>query len=238
MSIRMGIYDFFAYTIPGGLYLLAALYVITRLKPLNIDLMRVSILQALFFAIASYVVGIILDPLAKYLWYDRFKPEDVLSEVRAEMNRRNDQISFPDVKIDWYVLLAYIRHQNMEMAVEIERINATKIMMRNVSFVLLLYAALPLIDLAIYGFSVWQAIVIVVCLLGSILSLKQALKFGAWFYGGIFETVAALELKPEHIPIELLDSSQIAAEGGSQSVEKLKNAHLVKVDTPETPKSS
>lgn len=126
----------------------------------------------------------------------------------------------------------------MEMAAEIERINATKIMMRNVSFVLLLCTALPLIDLVIYGFSAWQAIVIVMCLLGSIFSLKQALKFGVWFYLGIFDTVAALELKPEQIPIELLDSSQIAAKRTPQSVGKMKKTYLAKVDASEKPKSS
>ena len=220
MSIRMGIYDFFAYTIPGGLYLLAALYVITRLTPLNIDLMRASIVQALFFAIASYVIGIVLDPLAKYLWYARFEPEDVLSEVRAEMNKRNDQISFPDVKIDWYVLLAYIRRHNMDMAVEIERFKTIEIMMRNVSFALLLYAALPIIDLIAYGYSTWQGLFALGSLLGCILAVKQALKFDKWFYAGIFETVAALELKPEHIPIELIDTSQLAAKGGPQSAKK------------------
>jgi hypothetical protein len=216
----MGIYDFFAYTIPGGLLMLAVLYAITRLTPLTIDPMQVSIVQALFFAIASYLVGYILDPLAKYLWYARFEPEDMLREAKADLNRRNDQIKFSDVNIHWYVLLAYIRSKNMDMATEIERFKATEIMMRNVSFVLLFYAALPIIDLTAHGFSIWQGIVTIVSLLGCFLALKQALKFGTWYYGGIFGTVAALELNSELIPIELVDSSQIAENGSAQIINK------------------
>lgn len=220
MSIKIGLYDFFAYTIPGGLFLLVVLYAVVRLTPLDIDLMQASIVQGLFFAVASYVVGYILDPLAKYLWYARFEPEDALSKAKADLNSRNDRFSISDVNIHWYVLLAFIRSKNMDMAIEIERFKTTEIMMRNVSFVLLLCAALPLIDLAMYGFSFWQVIVTVGCLLGCFFAMKQALKFGMWFYGGIFGTIAALELKPEFIPIELKDFSQIEAEGSSQLVEK------------------
>lgn len=212
MSIRVGIYDFFAYTIPGGLCLLAILYVITRLTPLNIDLMKISIVQALFFAIASYVFGMILDPLAKLLWYDRFQPKDVASEVRSEVNSRNDRFSFLDVNIDWYVLLAYIRYRNMDMAIEIERFKTIEIMMRNISFVLLFSTVIPIIDLLEHGFSNWQGIVVFGSLLGCILSLKQALKFDKWFYAGIFETVAALELRSEHLPIEFASQGMSAKE--------------------------
>ena len=127
MSIRLGIYDFFAYTIPGGLYLFAILYIIIKLTSLNIDLAQITIVQVLFFSIAAYVSGLILDPLAKKLWYSYFEVKNLMSEVLAELNTRNDNISFPSVKIDWYVLLAYIKHQNMEMAVDIERLKAPKL---------------------------------------------------------------------------------------------------------------
>lgn len=53
MSIRLSIYDFFAYTIPGGLYLLAFLYIIAKLTSIAIDLAQVTISQLLVFSVAA-----------------------------------------------------------------------------------------------------------------------------------------------------------------------------------------
>lgn len=199
MSIRMGIYDFFAYTIPGGLCLLAVLYAITIFTPLRIDLMQVSIAQVLIFAVASYVVGILVDPLAKFL---RFRSKDVLSEVRTEVKRRNTQIDLLEVDLDWYVLLAYIRYQSMDMATEVERFKATEIMTRNVSFVLLIYAVLAVVNLMVNGYSIWPVVLALLSLPGFILARKQALRYRKWFFQAIYGTVAAFQLRPEDIPIQ------------------------------------
>lgn len=204
MSIKLGIYDFLAYTIPGGLYLLAILYIVIRLTPLSIDLWQITIIQFFVFTAAAYVLGLIIDPIAKNLWYRRFETKNLLTEVLKELNTRNEIIDFPTITaIDWYILLVYIRRHNMEMAVEIERFNAVQIMLRNVSFALLLYAILPIIDLVEYGFSFWQGLIVVSCFVASMVSLKQSIKFDKWFYLGIYETIAGLQLKPEFLPVTI-----------------------------------
>ena len=75
-------------------------------------------------------------------------------------------------------------------------------MLRNVSFAFLFYAMLPIVDLIKYGFSIWQGLAAIGSSLACAFALKQAIKFDRWFYLSIYETVAALKLKSEHIPIE------------------------------------
>jgi len=97
---------------------------------------------------------------------------------------------------DWPILLALIRTKNLELAGEIERHNALSIMLRNVSVGLLLMAINGLIQFIISRNSIYIATTLTF-LVVSVLIILESVKFRAWFYGRIFETMIAYRINLE-----------------------------------------
>ena len=60
MSIRVGIYDFFARVIPGGLRLAAFLYILIRYFSFSINFIKLSTTQLIILGAIAYVIGFIL----------------------------------------------------------------------------------------------------------------------------------------------------------------------------------
>jgi hypothetical protein len=99
---------------------------------------------------------------------------------------------------DWPLLLAFIRLKNLELAGELDRHNALSIMLRNVSLGLLFLAANSGLQFLISRNPV--NIFIALIILGlSMLILREALKFRAWFYDGIYHTILAYRLDLETV---------------------------------------
>jgi hypothetical protein len=76
MSITIGIYDFFSYTVPGLIYLLVAYLALNLFSPIHIDLSSFS--DALLWGglvllvLLSFLIGHIFDSLSHRLWYRLF----------------------------------------------------------------------------------------------------------------------------------------------------------------------
>ncbi len=74
MSIQISIYDFFAYTlIPGGVYFFIAIYTLSQLGVLNLDLLTFnpSFFHLVIIAGMAYILGMLMEPIAK-VWYNLF----------------------------------------------------------------------------------------------------------------------------------------------------------------------
>ena len=213
MSIQISMWDFFAYTVPGAFYLFVAAFSGVQFGLLHLDRTVVddlSLFGAVIFAGAAYIVGMIIDPLAKP-WHYLFRPKD-LAAVTFEKFKK----SYPEftVKFDgahWPLLLAYLRNKTGQPAVDIERHNVTNIMLRNISFGLLILAVVQTAHFFVVSHAYQDVITAIAAALLAILAGRQAAKFAKWFYLANFEAVVGLSLKENDLIVGYHPSTDIQA---------------------------
>jgi len=192
MSIRIGIYDFFAFTVPGIFYLLTSTYVGIILGLIKIDfntLTEVSVLFVILMALVAYVIGLLLDPIARQ-WYCIFCPKDVYISVFEEFKTKHDNLKIKFDAKDWYILLTYFKRDNIEIASDIERYNATRIMLRNISLSFLILGIIQGVQFFRMNFSLGYVISSFILLILTIIALIQCIKYDKWFYSAIYQTAA------------------------------------------------
>lgn len=196
MSIRVGLYDFFAYTIPGSLYLFTVIYLGVVLGWLYIDfqlLNNLSLVQIGGFIALAYITGLTLDTIARY-WHRFFKPKWLSKKVLDDFKAKYAHLDIKFRYGDWGVLLARLRSENIDIASEIERLNVTSIMLRNISLNLIFLAVLQIFEFIKTNF-VWHPVLSVSFIFLSIMAGRESTKFQAWFFSAIFEAVTARSLE-------------------------------------------
>ena len=169
-------------------------------------LTSLSTSHLLGLALIAYILGYIIDPLGNR-WYRLFRknmPKFGLSEKAAiALQKNHPEIVINPRAMSWYVLLAYIKRHNLPMAQEIERFNVTHIMLRGISFSFLSLAIVCCIKIFTAA-SAWpQALLSVASMAGAYILMQEAIKFRLWFYQSIYQSVLALSLKPEQLPVAL-----------------------------------
>lgn len=197
MSIRIGIYDFFAYTIPGALYLIAVGYLATIFGLAALDfqwLANLAGLQVIALAMFAYIGGLIIDPIAMR-WSHLFRAKDLSGVELDEFKKAHPDLEVKFQASDWPLLFAYIRRLNPDLSFEIDKHNATNIMLRNVSFGIALLAVCEAIQYVASNFFVWHLILCLLFVAMSIIAVRKSVRYAGWFYSGIYETVAASSLE-------------------------------------------
>ena len=151
---QIGIYEFFAYTIPGIVYLCTGAYFLYVFGRIQIDLQALadwSLATYALFLLAAYIVGLLMDPVVKKIWYNKFFAPRDTSHKRgdtAEIVYATILNEFSTPKVHpqyWYSVLTYLHKENPETASSLERFNASRIMLRNISFVLAVCASVVFI---------------------------------------------------------------------------------------------
>ncbi|MFC4017129.1 hypothetical protein ACFOW4_04115 [Micromonospora sp. GCM10011542] len=144
MNFSVGIYDLFAYAIPGSLHLSLLIYVVDQQGWANAeDLGRVPLTLLVAFAvILSYVLGHLTYPLSRAL--DRI-PRSRLDTVMAAVRRR-----FLDrapgaraealVATDLFLIQAAVEIHHPEAVAEVNRLRAQGLMLRNCAAAMLIAA--------------------------------------------------------------------------------------------------
>jgi len=203
MNVKISVYDFFAYTIPGSLLLFSIAYtlIIFDALPIDVLLFSPSLTQTAVFVGLSYLVGLLFEPIGR-VWYSLFRPKNHSEVVLNELRNRYPLYNVNFRGKDWTVLLAYIRRENPDIAAEAERVNATNILLRNTSFVLIVLAIIELVKFAIQ-FEFLHLIISALLIIFSIIAGKEAVKFAQWFYLGIFENILSTALQlPELVSVK------------------------------------
>jgi hypothetical protein len=200
MSLKFGLYDFFGRIIPGFFYLIAFVQigVLLHFYPLNLQFlsqMQLSTLLAL--GVIAYVLGTAFNPLS-ILWIRLFKPKDTLETAFQLFRKRNPDWRIKFQGMDWHVLLAYIRRNNFDMVEEIERPNASSLMMRNISLAFIILALIQFV----YFFFVWELIFLALAIIFVGISVqlgKEAKFFQVMFFSLIFETIISYEINLDEL---------------------------------------
>jgi hypothetical protein len=187
VSITLGIYDVFAYAIPGILYLFTFNEGMKLLRlPFVNTLQLNNSYDLIFLALLSYLVGHLFDYISHRIWYRRFYRGK--SEERAYASFKIHSGLKPDFEPQqWSMLLSVIRHNNIEVCNTIDKDKATSIMLRNVSFALFLLTIVLAISAFISVFSLVSLLGAIATLVGSIVSLRRGDIFNQSFYRLIYQ---------------------------------------------------
>lgn len=194
MSISIGIYDLFAYTIPGFLYL----YLINEFLHLigwnyfqltNLPISN-EIVVGIVITLGAYLAGHVFDYFAYWFCFrllTRYKIMD------ASLDRL--KVKYPDLNIqfqprDWDPLFVSLRLRRLDYSRVLDTFGATNIMLRNVSFSFFLLALFQVYNMFV-DFQVSLLIVTVGSLIVSRVAYLRSRIFYVWFFSDIFS--ASLE---------------------------------------------
>jgi hypothetical protein len=195
MNVKISVYDFFAYAIPGGLILFIIAYalIIFGLIPFDVLLLSPSLAQITVIIGLAYVIGLLFEPIGKF-WYRLFRPKNYLDVALTEFKELHPLVDVNFEAIDWTILFALIKRQNLDVAADMERVNATNIMLRNISFGLITLAIIEFVKFVLVLTPLYLALS-VLAILFSIIAGKESVKYAHWFYLGIFENIASQALQ-------------------------------------------
>jgi hypothetical protein len=201
MNIRIGIYDFFAYTIPGGFYLANIVYFAVAFNYMSITpqlLSNISFTEGVVIIIIAYVIGLMLTPTAK-LWHRVFNAKNPAHMVLKEFKEKRKYTHITFEAYDWPILLAYMRQKDTELTADIEHLNCIHFMLRGVSFSLAILGVTQLLEYFLVGPQTALIVSIICVTVLCILAGQEAKKFNKWFYAGIYEAAIASDLKPSDL---------------------------------------
>jgi len=187
VSITLGIYDVFSYAIPGILYLFTFNETLKLLGLPFIDILQLENgFHAILLGMLSYLIGHLFDYISHYIWYRRFYPGH--SEQRAYSTFTTHTGVTPEFDPrQWPVLMAVLRHNDMEICYVIDKNKATSIMFRNVSFALFLLTLVFAVSTFVPNFSLVFLLGAAGAAIGSFVSLRRGDVFNQWFYMLIYQ---------------------------------------------------
>lgn len=198
MSIRIGLYDFFAFTVPGVFYLLIVGYTLALFQVPTGNygaLNDLSISSFIVLVGAGYITGQLVDPIA-YGWMRLFYGPNTRQRVWAFHHFQQVHPRLvPNFEVtDWEILLQMLKAKHPDVASEVEMHNVASIMLRNISLGFTILAIVFLAYYLVVAPNVWNLVLATVCLVLSYIGLRQSRMKREWFYAGIFNAVAASQL--------------------------------------------
>jgi hypothetical protein len=150
MNLSLGVFDIFAYSVPGSLYLALLLYVLDQAS--WIDLKQVGDLNSTVLIaggiIASYLLGHLTYAPRRFLgrWLPRWLGTG-RGARREFLDRFPRAQSLAFVQADPAVVFAAIEVKAPDLAVEISRLRASGIALRNAGLAFLLSAGVAAVQL-------------------------------------------------------------------------------------------
>ena len=192
MSIRIGIYDFFAYTIPGGLLLLLLFYGMDSFGVAGIweKLNALTTPQIFLLVVGAYLVGFIFNPFATK-WSSWFESRNFEQDILDRIKKRNPALPVDIEAKDWAIWFASIRRENLELALEIDRYMAVAKMLRGVSLFLVLAGVMVLLNIIGQKHPAWYLVGVALSFLFSFVVMRESVYSKGRFFYSIFETVIA-----------------------------------------------
>lgn len=198
MSIRLSLYDFFSHTIPGVFYLFILGFWLNAFGAISIDLAALGDLSLSVLLILigiGYIAGVLIDPIA-YRWTRLFYSRNRVAAKKAfdEFRAQHPWALAGLEPSDWAILLQVIKSISHEASDDVERHNVAFIMLRNVSFGLVITAICCVAFFFAVSRNPWNLALAALFAALAINANRQGIIRRGWFYLGIFEWLAAQEL--------------------------------------------
>lgn len=202
MTIRIGVYDFFSYLIGGGFLLGAILYVVQKFLPVSSSLLNLSTPQFLILGTIAYVMGFVSKPISSR-WYGLWVPKDLYQKTVNGLKAENPRLRVDIKDMDWYTLVAFIKRNNLDMALEVEQYNAKSIMLRSVSLGFLIFSSILGLEFVLPGRWLGHLILSLICFLLSIILIKQSIIYHTYFFRSIYQSVVATIIEPDQLSVTI-----------------------------------
>ncbi len=148
MNFAIGVFDLFAYTIPGALYLAFFGYLGTKLHILTAASLGgvPTVVLVVVIVVLSFLLGYLAYPLGEAL--ERVVPRRRTRNPAEEFVRRMPaakDLAF--LKVSPHLLLGAIQLRDKEVAVDVTRLRASGLMVRNCAPPLLLGAVAAIVEI-------------------------------------------------------------------------------------------
>ena len=194
MNFTVGVYDLFAYAIPGAAYLTVGGYIARRAGWQQAHhLPRATLATSLAFIALAYFVGQAVYRPAQLLDRQVLRRR-ASTDARTEFRARHSALSkraFVDA--DMYLLLAAIHRDCPDNAAEVERFRAVGIGLRNVSPALGIGTFAALYDLVSgYGPRAASLSILVVLALATTSAQLGGNRLSRWAYSTTLEAAALI----------------------------------------------
>lgn len=193
MSISIGIYDLFAYTIPGLFYLYVIFEALRQFKVFRFDVSNIpdipsgyGLLVFVLLVVVAHLLGHLLDYFAQRFVFQLLRRKKDSDRALRELKERYPKIDIRFETTDWNLLFTLLRQRSQDHTRVIDSFEANSIMLRNICF-------------GLFWLVIVQAYAVVVSFttLGLILALAVAIftfvahqrsrMFHRWFIVEIFE---------------------------------------------------
>lgn len=181
MTFAIGIFDLFAYAIPGALYLGFFSYAAARLHWIDLGAVGRTpvVLLVIVMVLASYLLGYLAYPVGALV--ERVVPRRWKNEPIGEFLRRVPAARGREfTKAPGPLLLGALLVQDKELAVEVTRLRAAGLMLRNSSSPLVLACVASVIELLAGGKWLMAAVFAVLFGTGAMAAIVQGRKLGRW----------------------------------------------------------
>jgi len=191
MSIRVGVYEVFAYTIPGGLYMIVLAYLILPYLGISVDFRTIDLdfASVVIFAVASFCLGLILNAVCRQTWYRLFHIENTEEVELVAFKKLHPELTIHFSAHDWPTLIAYLRKEGTDIGPAVDQIRALHTMLRNIGFGLAILSGAILIRNPPIRPNVVVVSGLVLAL--SIIASRESVKYRRWFYSALYETIIA-----------------------------------------------
>jgi hypothetical protein len=179
VTIAVGMFDLFTYTIAGGLYLVLAGYVAARVGLVDVTALNDvnGVLLVIGVVVLSYLLGVLAYPLGELL--NKVVPRRPRTSPREEFRRRNPAArDRAYVNADSFLLAAAIQVHDMDVAVEVSRLRAGGLMARNSAPALTLATLTALVEAFTSGHPVLAVLCALVFAGGAYALILQGRRLG------------------------------------------------------------
>ena len=139
MSVKFGIYELVSFTLPGSIYLIAALFFSNSFFETHFDLnlFNFSTIKLFIFLALAFMIGQVTLIFSEYYWRlitKILRLKNMSDKFYAQFKKRNRDITIDYKIISWYTLKEVLNKEIPGSVEEIERVNAARYMLRNLSF--------------------------------------------------------------------------------------------------------
>ena len=170
MSITLGVFDVFTYTIPGSLYLALLAYISTRFRWVNIaGIWHDNTTLALIVAtLGSYLIGHITYNIGRALARSVRVGQKNIADARIEFLKRVPAAKDrPFLQAHRSILQAAVEVRQLDAALEIIRLRAVGLMLRNSAAAFALGSIVALVEIVASNNSAFAASCCIVLLLAA-----------------------------------------------------------------------
>jgi hypothetical protein len=192
MSITIGIYDLFAYTIPGFLYIYVLYAYLIRFGPKFGPLKTpplpdgYGLLIFVLLLVSAHLLGHLLDYFAQRFVFRILRRRSDSERALHELKQRYPDVDIRFQAVDWNLLFTLLRERSQDHTRVIDSFEANSIMLRNICFGLLWLGILQIFAL-VDSFSVLRMIFFAGTMTLVFVAQQRSRMFHRWFIVEIFE---------------------------------------------------